>query len=145
MIGGRPESNATPDIRAGQVWQYRAPAGYEASRLLVGAVVEFAERGTVICCAAIGVPPARTDNRDQAAPTIIPIIPMTKAAFIASVAALDEPHTRTQPQLPETFFIEFEKWQADPKGARVFNVPFEGTLDRMIALQMAEIANIDVA
>ena len=37
------------------------------------------------------------------------------------------------------FAAHFSNWHDDERGLSFFTVPFEGSLDRMIALQMAEI------
>jgi hypothetical protein len=47
--------------------------------------------------------------------------------------------------LPEGFAEKLEEWSNDPKGLTAFTVPFEGFLDQMIALQMAEIAGLSAA
>ena len=134
---GAKMTEATDDIHPGETWALRSPKGFEAARLIVGAVVEFASHGRVICCAAIRTPSQRTSSGN---PAVVPFIAMTEAAFHASVTARD----RNREPLPDAFFTEFETWRTDPRGASVFNVPFEGTLERMIAQQMAAIANIEV-
>jgi hypothetical protein len=70
----------------------------------------------------------------------IPFIPMTDAAFNASVVALEG-----TADLPESFAEKLDEWSNDPKGLTAFTVPFEGFLDQMIALQMAEIAGLSAA
>jgi hypothetical protein len=71
---------------------------------------------------------------------MIPFLPMTEPAFMASVIALDG---AAEP--PESFAQKLQEWSDDPRGLSTFTVPFEGFLDRMIALQMAEIAGQSAA
>jgi hypothetical protein len=126
-------------IEIGQAWRYVAPDGREQSCLIVGAIVRFPERRTVVCCAAIDKR-ASDHARDMAAtpPTAIAFIPMTEAAFRASITHLDSERN----EVPDSFFDEFDKWHGDPRGMRVFDVTFEGSLERMIARQMARIAKL---
>jgi hypothetical protein len=126
------------DIKAGQAWLYRAPAGFEASRILVGAVLTFPEGAKIVCCAASGAPVRQPDSGVVA--TTIPFFPMSEAAFAASVVAPDG-----AAELPAAFHPALETWRADPRGLAVFTVPFEGSLDRMIALQMAAIIGPEAA
>jgi hypothetical protein len=70
----------------------------------------------------------------------IPLIPMTEGAVAASIVA---PAGIADP--PPGFRDAFAAWQQDDRGLTVFTVPFEGLLDRMIALQMAEIVSEDRA
>jgi len=126
------------DLAAGQCWTYRAPAGFESSRLLIGAIASFAERGRIICAAAVHAPRRRADGHIET--VTIPFLPMTDAAFHASVVALDGTG-----ELPETFAEQLEAWSNDPKGLSAFTVPFLGFLDQMIAHQMAEIAGLSAA
>jgi hypothetical protein len=120
-------------LAASQRWSYRAPEGFEASRLIIGAIVTFDGRRSLICCSVIGAPRRRPDGMVEA--VTIPFLPMTEPAFRASVVALDG---TAEP--PEAFARKLQEWSDDPRGLSTFTVPFEGFLDRMIALQMAEIA-----
>jgi len=125
-------------LAAGQSWTYRAPEGYEASRLVIGAIVTFDSRRAIVCASALGVPRRHQDGSVET--VVVPFIPMTEAAFRQSVVDLDgagEP--------PEAFAQHLQNWSDDPRGLTTFTVPFEGHLDRMIALQMAEIAGQSAA
>ena len=117
---------------AGQQWTYRAPAGFEASRLVIGAIVEFAGHEPVLCCLVKGAPRRRPDGSVDM--VTIPFLPMTERAVRDTVLTL-EGHAATD----DEFASAFGEWQQDPRGMSAFTVPFEGFLDRMIALQMAEI------
>ncbi len=123
-------------IEAGQCWTYRAPGGFENSRLIVGAVVRFENREDIVCASAVHAPPRNPEPSEQikAPSTTVAFIPMTETAFRASVI-----HCEGTAEPPEAFASSLQSWQADPKGLSVFKVPFEGSLDRMIALQMAQI------
>ncbi len=119
-------------ICAGQRWTYRAPDGFEASRLVIGAIVRFDSGRTAICCSVTEAPRCNPDGSiDRVS---IPFLPFTEAAFRASIVALDG---AAEP--PAAFGEKLQDWQDDPRGFSTFTVPFEGYLDRLIALQMAEI------
>jgi len=117
---------------AGQRWTYRAPQGFESSRIVVGAVVSFAEHEPVVCCSVLGAPRRLPDGSIDV--VTIPFLPMTEAAFRATVVGEDG---RAEP-IGE-FEAAFADWRNDPRGLSMFTVQFEGELDRMIALQMAAI------
>jgi hypothetical protein len=121
---------------AGQQWSYRAPAGFDASRLVIGAIAEFAEGRRVACCAVWGAPAAEPDGRLRA--TTIPFLPLSLDALTRTVVAPDG-----EGELPEAFVSAFEAWRDDPRGLAVFTVPFDGQLDQLIARQMAEIVGVD--
>lgn len=123
---------------AGQSWTYRAPRGFEASRLLIGAIATFDRERNIICCAVVHAPRRHADGHLEM--VTIPFLPMTDAAFNASVVALDG-----EAELPESFVEKLTEWSNDPKGLTAFTVPFEGFLDQMIAHQMAEIAGLSAA
>lgn len=127
------------EFAAGQSWTYRAPSGFESSRLQIGAIASFGARGTIICCAVIHAPRRHADGHVDM--MTISFLPMTDNAFRASVVALDEDNVA----LPECFGPKLESWSQDPKGLTAFTVPFEGLLDQMIAHQMAEIAGLSAA
>lgn len=124
---------------AGQSWTYRAPQGFEASRLLIGAIATFDGHRNIVCCAVIHAPRRHADGHMDM--ITIPFIPMTDAALAASVVALCDGAA----ELPESFALKLEEWSNDPKGFTAFTVPFEGYIDQMIALQMAEIAGLSAA
>ncbi len=126
------------DLAAGQSWTYQAPAGFESSRLLIGAIASFADRGSIVCAAAIHAPRRHTDGHIEV--VTIPFLPMTEAAFRASVIELDG-----AADLPDAFAEHLQAWSNDPKGLTTFTVPFYGFLDQMVAQQMAEIAGLSAA
>ena len=119
----------------GERWTYRAPAGFEQSRIIVGAVVTFAGREPIVCCAVPGTPRRRPDGSVEMA--TIPFLPIAASALAGSVIARDG-----EGDPPAEFAQAFESWQDDPRGLSVFTVPFEGTLETLIARQMAEIAGV---
>ena len=121
-----------PAFRAGERWRYRTPAGFEGSRLLIGAVVSFAGTPPIICCAVTDAPRLLPDGRIDA--VTIPFLPLSERALAASVTAPDG-----EAALPSGFGEAFEQWHKDVRGLAAFTVPFEGRLDLMIARQMAEI------
>lgn len=124
--------------RAGQVWSYAAPAGFEDSRMTIGAIISFEDGERVVCCSVEQAPQRMPDGR--VGTTAIPFLPMSEQAFAQSVVALDG-----EGLAPPEFADAYDEWKTDPKGLSCFSVPFEGFLDRMIALQMAEIVGADVA
>ena len=127
------------DLAAGQSWTYRAPAGFETSRLLIGAIASFDGQRTILLAAAVHAPRRHADGHLDM--VTIPFLPMTEAAFRASVVDLDE----TAAELPEQFAEKLQEWSNDPRGLSTFTVRFEGFLDQMIAHQMAEIAGLSAA
>ncbi|MGE3228526.1 MAG: hypothetical protein AB7J30_03730 [Hyphomicrobium sp.] len=126
------------NFHAGQSWTYRAPKGFEASRLLIGAIATFDHDRSIVCCAAVHAPRRHADGHLEM--VTIPFLPMTDAAFSASVVAFDG-----EAELPESFAESLEAWSSDPRGVTAFTVPFEGFLDQMIAQQMAELAGRSAA
>jgi hypothetical protein len=119
------------ELRAGQRWTYRAPEGFESSRLIIGAIVTFDSGRTVMCCSVLGAP---GDSASGARTVNIPFMPMTESALRATVVAYDgtaEPCA--------SFAEKLQAWGSDPRGFTTFTVPFEGSLDKMIAQQMAAI------
>ena len=78
----------TDKLAAGQSWTYRAPAGFECSRLIIGAVVSFEDERTIICAAASNIPTRQAKSNAEKAN--IAFIPMSEAAFRASVLACDK-------------------------------------------------------
>jgi hypothetical protein len=126
------------DLVAGQSWTYRAPEGFEGSRIVIGAIVRFVGSRSIVCCSVTGAPRRRPDGTFE--PVVIPFIPLSEPAFRASVVALDGTG-----DLPESFAQKLQEWSDDPRGLTTFTVPFEGFLDRMIAMQMAELAGQSAA
>lgn len=124
-----------PQFAPGQAWTYRAPPGFEASRIVVGAVLSFAS-GDVVCCAVTRAPRRHADGSIDE--TTIPFLPLSATALAQSVL---EPDGRAP--VPGDFQSGLEHWQADDRGLSVFTVPFEGFLDHLIARQMAAILGID--
>ena len=119
-------------LAAGQCWTYRAPAGFEASRLVIGAIVSFTDSPPIVCCAVRGAPRRMPDNSVDV--VTIPFLPMSEPAFRASVVAPDG-----MAGVDDTFAVAFAAWRDDERGLSTFTVPYEGFLDRMIARQMAAI------
>jgi hypothetical protein len=119
---------------AGQQWTYAAPAGFEDSRLVIGAIVEFSGAERIICCSVTRAPRRLADGTVEA--IAIPFLPMTETAFAQTVLAQDGAGTP-----PPAFLDALVPWQHDPLGLTMFTVPFEGQLDRLIARQMAAIAD----
>lgn len=120
---------------AGERWTYRAPEGFEHSRIVIGAVVTFAGREPIVCCAIPEAPRRLPDGRAES--VTIPFLPMGATALAGTVVARDG-----HGELPEGFASAFESWQTDPRGLTVFTVPFEGSLDTLIARQMANIVGV---
>jgi hypothetical protein len=117
---------------AGETWTLRAdPAG--EMRLVIGAILHGAT--SVACCAVWNA--AATGADGHAVRATIPFIALSLDALAATVATLAE-----AAPLPDEFASHFEAWRADSKGLSVFTVPFEGSLDRLIARQMAAIAGL---
>ena len=117
---------------AGQQWAYAAPPEIADSRLVIGAIVEFEGGRRIACCAVTGalerLPDGSTERVD------IAFLPITVEALSQSVTALDGTASP-----PEAFADQLQAWSDDPRGASYFTVPFEGSLERMIGLQMAAI------
>ena len=117
---------------AGQQWTYRAPPEISDSRVVIGAILAFEGDSRIVCASVLG---ALQTNPDGAVVRVtIPFLPMTEDALSATVVTLDG----TADVAPE-FASHFEAWHGDARGLSYFTVPFEGSLDRMIALQMADI------
>lgn len=123
---------------AGQCWTYRAPAGFERSRIVIGAVVTFADGRHILCCSVLHAPRRLPDKTVDC--VTIPFLPMSEAALAATVVALEGSEAPA-----EHFRAALDAWQADERGLTSFTVPFEGFLDRMIATQMAAIVGRDAA
>lgn len=117
---------------AGQCWTYNAPESAPQSRLVIGAILDFDGGRRIACCAVTGAQQLRRDGVVE--PVRVPFLPMTVEALAATVVALDGTS-----DLPYDFAAALEAWQRDPRGLSYFTVPFEGSLERMIAMQMAAI------
>ena len=92
----------------------------------------LADGQRIVCCLVTGAPRRLPDNTVDT--VTIPFLPMSEQAFLDTVVSPDG-----EAAVDETFATAFEQWQEDGRGLSVFTVPFEGFLDRMIALQMAAI------
>ncbi len=123
-------AEAWTQFHPGEQWRYRAPPGFEASRILIGAVFCFREREPLVACAVSGAPRLLPDGTLDI--VTIPFLPMTASALAASVIAQDG---TAEP--PVAFAEAFKDWHDDPRGLLAFTVPFEGRLDHLIARQMA--------
>ena len=116
----------------GQQWTYKTPKGYEKSRLVIGAVATCGDGQTIVCFSVCNVPQDARSGGTEGVTT--PFIPMSEEAFRASVRDLVG-----EAEPPSGFSDALRAWREDERGLAVFTVPFEGSLDRMIALQMAVI------
>lgn len=126
----------TIPLAAGQRWTYRAPEGFETSRMIIGALVTFADSPPIVCCAVTGAPRKLPDGTVDS--VTIPFLPMSEEAFRASAGICDG-----EAAVEDAFAHAFESWYGDGRGLSAFTVSFEGYLDRMIALQMAAIVGED--
>lgn len=126
-------------LSPGQRWMQRTDNGESPSRLVIGAILAFPGHEDVVCCTVTNATHRRADGvREE---IDVPFLPVSRGAFLQSVASLDG---MTEPA--PAFRVELEAWRSDPRGLRVFTVPFEGSFDRMIAMQMAAaLANRNVA
>ena len=118
---------------ASQQWTYQPPAGHEHSRIVIGAIATCASGEHIICFSVLNAPKLNSDGEVET--VTIPFIPMRESAFSQTVIELE--NEATEP--PEDFSDALKTWSQDQRGLSVFTVPFEGHLDRMIALQMAAI------
>lgn len=116
---------------AGQSWAYRAPEGFEGSRAVIGAIVHYENRESIVCLSVYGAP--RRGNSPADDTVTIPFIPMSESAFAATVTALADQAA----DLPEDFANQLQNWANDDRGLAVFTVPFLGFLDQMMSMQMA--------
>jgi hypothetical protein len=114
----------------GERWTYDTPEGFDSSRIIIGAVLSFADRERIVCCAVTGAPRRMPDGRIE--PVTIPFLPISATALASSVRTRDG-----EGELPPGFAGAFEAWQADPRGLSLFTVPFRGRLDELIARQLA--------
>lgn len=124
----------------GQVWRYRAPEGFENSRIVIGAIATFADQRRIICVCVTDAPQHLADG--PPGHMAVAFLPMSEDAFTATVTVPDE--TSAVPVNPE-FADAFVEWNNDPRGLTCFTVPFEGRLDHLIAMQMSAIIGPDAA
>lgn len=120
------------DFEAGQRWSYRGPADVTHSRILIGAILEFAGGRRIAGCAVTGALQRRSDGTIDH--VTIAFLPLTLEALAQTVL-----HPDGIADLPDDFTVELANWQHDPRGLTYFTVPFEGSLERLIARQMAAI------
>ncbi|MDX2288956.1 MAG: hypothetical protein NW217_09070 [Hyphomicrobiaceae bacterium] len=121
-------------LAPGQRWTYRAPPGFEASRIVIGALATCETAGRIVCFSVSGAPYRWPDGRVEA--VSIPFIPLTEAAFLATVVALDGSAD------PDEGFAEaVSAWTTDTRGLTVFTVAYDGMLDVLIARQMAALTD----
>ena len=126
------------ELQPGQCWRYGSPAGFEASRLVIGAIATYSAGAHIVCVSVSGAPQVQPDGAVVAVD--IPFLPMTAEAFLATV---DGPDDTASVELDRGFAAALGEWSADPRGASCFTVPFDGYLDRLIARQMAAIVGAD--
>lgn len=124
------------EFATGQLWSYRAPQAIANSRLVIGALLAFESGVPLACCCVTGALQQRPDGTLER--ITIPFLPMTVDALQRTVVALEG-----EGEVAEAFAAQFAAWSEDERGLSFFTVPFEGTLDRMIALQMAQIVGAD--
>lgn len=122
----------------GQRWTYRAPAGFESSRIIIGAILAFEGSNAILCCSVLRAPRRRSDG--QLDEVTIPFLPLSDEALAATVVAQDG-----MEEPPAAFAEKLDEWSNDPKGLTTFTVPFDGFLDHLIAHQMAKIAGLSAA
>lgn len=125
-------SEAWREFHAGECWSYRAPPGFEHSRLLIGAVFCFRQSEPLVACAVTHAPRLLPDGTLDA--VTIPFLPMTCTALAETVVAPDGTG-----DVPPAFATAFQEWRDDPRGLVAFTVAFDGRLDRLIARQMASL------
>lgn len=116
----------------GQQWTYAGPPETVESRIVIGALLEFSDGARIACCSVMGALQSRPDGSLER--VTIPFLPMTTDALQRTVVACDG-----ESDVAEGFALHFSSWHDDSRGLSYFTVPFESTLDRMIALQMADI------
>ena len=122
----------------GQCWTYRAPPGFEHSRLVIGAIVTHHASPDVVCVSVLNAPQRQPDASIIA--ITVPFLPLSVEAMRHTVTAL----AATDARPAEAFRAAYEAWRSDPRGLSYFSVPFEGFLDQLVARQMAAIAGVDV-
>ena len=117
-------------LAVGQKWTFRAPRGFEHSRMTIGAIVTLPDGQRIVCISVSHAP--RVTATNDVLDCMISFIPMAEPAFLASAEVEDGTG-----ELPAEFAEELAAWRDDPKGLTVFTVPFEGCLDELIAQQAA--------
>jgi hypothetical protein len=121
-------------FEAGQQWAYATSPDIAESRIIIGAIVEFEGGRRVACCAVTGALQRGADGATER--VTIPFVPMLDEALAQSVT-----HQDGTGDLPDDFAVHLAAWQEDARGATYFTVPFEGSLDRLIAQQMAALVD----
>ena len=130
----------TPTFKAGQCWRYRTPEGFETSRLVIGAIASFSADRRIICLSVTDAPEREADGTISR--VVIPFLALSEGALVATVTSQDE----AGPFEPApAFAAELEAWSNDPRGLTCFTVPFEWSLNLLIAQQMAAIIGTDAA
>ncbi|MFM9940844.1 MAG: hypothetical protein ACKVP7_15275 [Hyphomicrobiaceae bacterium] len=122
----------------GQRWRYPVPEDLAQSRLIIGAILVFEGATRLICTCVTHA--LQTGPTGDITIVTIPFLPMTEAALAATVTDLDG-----DGEVAPEFAAQFQAWHEDGRGLSYFTVPFEGSLDRMIARQMADIADASMA
>lgn len=120
---------------AGQSWAYRAPQGFESSRIVIGAIVRFEDRESIVCVSVLDAPRNRTAGLGDT--VTIPFVPLSESAFAATVTAL----AADEEEVPDAFSTQLQAWSVDDRGLAVFTVPFLGFVDQMMSMQVAAIAS----
>lgn len=135
QLGG--PSMSEPRIKAGQSWHCRGLSCAPAL-IVIGAVVEIAGRPAVACCSVTAAAGTAADGSGPS--ETVPFLPLTIEALADSVGELA---SEADGEVAAGFLAAFQAWQADPRGLSVFNVAYDGSLDRLIARQMASIVGVD--
>lgn len=130
----------TATFKTGQCWHYRTPEGFETSRIVIGAIASFSANRRIICVSVTDAPERESDGTIRR--VVIPFLAMSEAALAATVTDHDAPGAA---QLAPAFAVELETWRNDPRGLTCFTVPFEGSLNLLIAQQMAAIIDTNAA
>lgn len=128
------------ELKAGQVWRYHAPEGFEQSRLVIGAIATFADQRRIVCVSVNDAPQRQPDG--SVAAINIAFLPLSEDAFTATVVALDD---GAPVGVNAEFADGLDEWNNDERGLTCFTVAFDGWLDKLIARQMAAIVGSDAA
>lgn len=136
-LGHRPQTTGVDRMSfvAGQSWAYRAPQGFESSRIVIGAIVRFEDRESIVCVSVLDAPRNRTAGLGDT--VTIPFVPLSESAFAATVTAL----AADEEEVPDAFSTQLQAWSVDDRGLAVFTVPFLGFVDQMMSMQVAAIAS----
>lgn len=124
------------EFTAGETWTTRGVVDGPPPHLVIGAIIRGDDVGRSVAACAVWHAHARTPAGEWRT-TTVPFLPLTLAALAGTVVDRAAPLA-----MPDEFMAEFEAWQADPKGLSVFTIPFEGSLDGLIARQMAAIIGV---